>query len=94
MQRWRTSIDIDRAGGHKRLYDIEAKWQTLSGNYEAALEQLETGFEIHTIHPFELLEQRPYEPLKDIPAFEALKAKNLIRLNEERVKLGLPVLNQ
>ena len=92
MQRWRTSIDIDRAGGHKRLFEFEAKWQNLSGDYEAALAQLEAGFEAYTLYPPSLLERRSFDALKGNPGFEALKAKNLIRVNEERAKLGLSAL--
>ena len=93
MQRWRTSIDLDRAGGHKRLFREEAQWQTVSGNFEDAIAQLEMGFEADTFIAPWYLEGRSFEPLQDIPAFKALKAKNLNRVNEERIKLGLAALS-
>ena len=93
MQRWRTSIDIDRAGGHMRLFRDEALWQTISGNFEEAISQLEIGLEADTFLADWYLEGRPFQPLQDIPAFKALKAKNLTRVNEERTKLGFAVLS-
>ena len=92
MQRWRTSIDIDRAGGHKRLFQEEAQWQTISGNFDEAIAQLEMRFEADKYLAPWRLEGRWFRPLQDIPAFKELKAKSLIRVNEERAKLGLSAL--
>ena len=51
------------------------------------------NFEADTFLQSWYLEGRWFEPLQGIPAFKALKAKNLTRVNEERTKLGFAVLS-
>lgn len=93
LQRWRTSIDLDHAGGKIDLYEQEALWQVLSGNNDAAIAQLEAGFDTgFKIYEPWWLNGRLFEPLQDNPKFKAFKAKNLVRINEERAILGLDPL--
>ena len=89
MERWRTSLDLNKAGGHKRLHEREAQWQILSGNQEATLSILEAGFNEVPYYPSWVLLHPLYEALKGNPRFEALKEKNFIFINEQRALLGI-----
>jgi len=90
MERWRVSLDLNKAGGHEKLHESEALWQMLSSNPEEAISVLKAGFDEGPFFPSWVLIDPLYDPLKGNPRFEALKEKNLARINEERAVLGIP----
>lgn len=92
MERWRVSLDLNEAGGHKKLHEREALWQMLSGNPEEAISVLEAGFDDGPFLPSWVLIDPVYDPLNGNPRFEALKEKNLARIDTERAIIGLPPL--
>lgn len=94
LQRWRTSIDLDRAGGRTNLFYEEAQWEVASENHEAAIALLEAGLEGASFYQAWMLNVRVFEPLQDDPTFRAVVSKNMARVNNERISLGLEVLEK
>ena len=94
MRRWRTTIDLNRAGGliSWRNDWEEAKLLLLSDDPEGAITVMDAAFERDTILPIYALGLAMFDDVRQNPNFMALDTKNRKRLNEERALLDLPPL--
>ena len=92
MRRWRTAIDIGRAGGANNTdFNLaDAQWHALQGNIAEAVRFVEAvARQRNGLLGFWINIQFLSELLGDNPDFQRLQATNLRRINEERSALGL-----
>ena len=92
MRRWRTALDIGRAGGADSFtFNFsEVVWHALNGNPDRAVEFL-TRISDRRSGLIGFFANNPFldELLGDHPGFRNLQELNLQRINQERRKLGL-----
>ncbi len=90
MQRMRYRLDIFRAGGDVSAEhdQDEARYWSIQGNTNKALEFLEQAFAKGA--PLDIFDftDAAYDPLHEEPRFLALRKANIERINQERDILG------
>ena len=94
VRRWRFGNDMFRAGGdvsaERDLSD--AAYYAVTGDSDKAISFLESAFKTQTIMALQDFQRRSFDVLLDDPRYLALRGRNIARVNEERLQLGLEPL--
>jgi len=96
MQRFRASLDFQRANGADSLLmeSAEGYYFTLAGDYDSALTHMERASELGLKYDLKTSDYWPvYKSLDGLPRFEALKADGQRKINAEREQLGMEPLS-